>query len=364
MLKGFFAILNLIANALMLLSASAAYINPNSVWQFSFAGILFMPLMITNLAFVILWLIARKWLVLLPVAALLICYKSVLLTFGLNFGTQQEKGVKILVWNVRNFDLYNWSKNLETRAEVMQLIEAEDADILCLQEFYTDSGTLMNNIKYLADTLGYSFYHFEPTVEVNRYHNRKKIEQKWGEATFSKFPIVNRSRVDFTNSQSNDCIYTDILVSGDTLRVYNMHLQSIHLDNNDYSAIQEMEEKQEPDWKNIRKIVSKMKNGSRSRASQAEQVARSIRKFKGKQIVCGDFNDVPVSYTYNKLANANDMQDAFVAKGFAFGKTFINPYLYLRIDNVLASKNIHINSWRTNQKVLSDHYAVCVSFNF
>ncbi len=58
------------------------------------------------------------------------------------------------------------------------------------------------------------------------------------------------------------------------------------------------------------------------------------------------------------------MQDAFVAKGFALGKTFINPYLYLRIDNVLASTNIHINSWRTNQKVLSDHYAVCVSFSF
>lgn len=363
MLKGFFATLNFIAVVLMFFSAAAVYINPNSVWQFSFAGFLFMPLMIANAAFVVLWLLARKWLALLPVLALLLCYKPVLRSFGFNFKKQQEKGVKVLVWNVRNFDLYNWSKNLETRAEVMDLIKDENADILCLQEFYTDSGTLMNNIKYLVDTLGYTYWHFEPTVEVNRWHHRKKIEQKWGEATFSKFPIVNRSRVDFTNSRSNDCIYTDVLVNGDTLRVYNMHLQSIHLDGHDYSALQQMEQQQEPNWKNIRKIARKMKNGSRSRASQAEQVARSIRKFKGKQIVCGDFNDVPISYTYNKLANANNMQDAFVAKGFGFGKTFINPYLYLRIDNVLASQEIRINSWRTNPKVLSDHYAVSVSFD-
>ncbi len=364
MLKGLLVFINILTVALMLFSAASAYINPNSIWQFSFAGMFFMPLAIVNFLFASLWLLTRKWTVLLPVGALLICYQQVRLSFGFNFKAQNESGLKVMVWNVRNFDLYNWSKNMQTRAEMMELIREENPDVICFQEFYTDQGEIMNNIEFLADSLGFRHWHFEPTVEINRWHKRKKVNHQWGEATFSKHPIVNRSRVDFLNSRNNDCIYTDILVHADTLRVYNMHLQSIHLNDEDYFLIQEMEQQQKLDEKTLRKVGSKIKKGSRWRAAQAEQVAKNIRRFSGKQIVCGDFNDVPVSYTYYKLFKAAKLKDSFVEKGWGFGKTYINPYLYLRIDYMLASANIKVNSYRTNTKVLSDHYPVCVTINW
>lgn len=358
MFSGLLAFLNFIAIGALLLSAYSAYINPNSLWMFSFAGLLFPIWVLVNLIFVLWWLFHRPLFSLLSIVALLLCYPQLKVTFALNLPEdfKTENTIKVMSWNVKNFDLYNWTGNVETRAKMLELIKAESPDILCLQEFYTDQGVLMNNVRYLQDTLGFTYYYFKPTVEITRKHKRGKIEQRWGEATFSKFPIVNVQHVDFKNSRSNDCIYADVKVKDDTVRVFNMHLQSIHLDDEDYVSIQKMETNKLPEWLPMKRIIRKMRFSYKTRASQAEQVAKIVRKYNGKQIVCGDLNDVPVSYTYNTISGSNNLQDAFIEQGWGIGRTFVSLYSYFRIDYILATQQLQVVQYHSSSKQLSDHF--------
>jgi endonuclease/exonuclease/phosphatase family metal-dependent hydrolase len=361
MIKGTLAVLNAFCVLMLFLSASAAYINPNVMWQFSFLGMLFPILIIVNLLFAFMWIVKLKWFALVPMLSMILCYKFIILSFGLNFGKGIEKGAKILSWNVRNFDLYNWNKNRETRTAMMQVIADEKPDILCLQEYYTDNGIIMDNDSYLSDTLGFRYHHFKPTATITKPYKKTTIKQKWGVAIFSKFPIIETGRIDFKNSKSNDCIYADLLLGGDTVRVYNMHLQSIHLGYDDYNILQDMEEYQKPKWFEMRKILAKIKRGMLRRSGQAEQVAEHVTAAGKTSIISGDFNDTPISYTYHVLAS--DMNDAFAQKGFGMGKTFINRLYQFRIDYLLASSNVQFNSYKTINKSLSDHYALSATFS-
>jgi endonuclease/exonuclease/phosphatase family metal-dependent hydrolase len=359
MIRGFLAGFNLLAAGMLLLSAYSSFINPNSIWQFSFIGLLFPIWAIINLLFAMLWLIKKRWFFLLSFVSLMVCHKQLAVSFAWNFTKNSSaKPIKIMTWNVKNFDLYNWSGNIETRRKMMNFIQNESPDILCMQEFYSDQGVIMNNVKFLQDTLGFRYMHFEPTIELHRVHCHQPIHQQWGEATFSKFPIAQSKRVDFKNSRSNDCIYSDVVIDNDTLRVFNMHLQSIHLDEADYQALQNMETNQLPDWLPLKRIVRKMKYSYKIRSSQVEQVAKVIRRYNGKQIICADLNDVPVSYGYRTITGAKNLKDAFIEKGWGIGRTFIAPYSIFRIDYILVSSSIKVlNTIKANLK-LSDHYPV------
>jgi endonuclease/exonuclease/phosphatase family metal-dependent hydrolase len=312
-----------------------------------------------NVFFLFFWLIRKRWLFIVSLAALLVCRKQFADTFAWDFTRRTSgKSVKIMTWNVKNFDLYNWSSNKETRQKMMNFISDESPDILCMQEFYSDQGVIMNNVKYLQDTLGFRYIHFEPTIELHRVHCHQPIHQQWGEATFSKFPIAARKRVDFKNSRSNDCIYSDVVIDDDTLRVFNMHLQSIHLDEEDYQTLQKMESNQLPEWLPLKRIFRKMKYSYAIRASQVEQVSKVIRRYHGKQVVCADLNDVPVSYSYRTIIGSKNLKDAFIEKGWGIGRTFVATYSIFRIDYILVSSSIKVlNTLKANLK-LSDHYPV------
>lgn len=360
MFRGLVAILNFIAVVALLFSAYSSYINPNSIWQFSFAGLIFPVLAIVNLFFILWWMMQKRWFALLSIVAVLLCYKQVRASFAFNFSQNKkaEKSVKVMSWNVKNFDLYNWTGNAETRNKMLLLIQKEAPDILCMQEFYTNNSATMNNIRYFKDSLAYLYFHFEPSVKITKKQKGIELEQQWGEATFSKFPIQNKGRIAFQNTLANDCIYTDILLSGEVLRILNMHLQSIRLDEKDYDAIQQMEATQTPDWMPLKRIAKKMKYSYKNRASQVEQVAKTVRKYSGKQIVCADLNDVPVSYTYRTLLGANQLKDAFTERGLGIGPTFVSAYSFFRIDYILASHEISVLDYHSPKEQLSDHYPV------
>ena len=98
-----------------------------------------------------------------------------------------------------------------------------------------------------------------------------------------------------------------------------------------------------------------------ARAEQADLVAASIAASPYPVIVCGDFNDVPVSYTYHTVSQ--NLQDAFVEKGFGFSPTFVYKFCIFRIDYALLDPSLKVNSYRVVHKDLSDHYPVIVTFN-
>ncbi len=370
MRKGFFIFLNIITLLVLVLSCLAAYIEPTQYWQLSFIGFAFPIVLIINFLFLVGWALAKDRFAFVPLTVIVLTWGFIHTTFALNYtGQHKEQGIKLMTWNVKAFDLYNWSHNTETRSKMMALIRKENPDVLCLQEFYTNT-EVFQNLAFIRDSLGYSYCYFPPAVELVRgpvpakqkkHWPNRFLDQQWGVATFSKFPITDTGRVDFGKTLSNNCIYTDLQIKEKTVRLYNVHFQSIHLGDEDYSALEELEDAKKAPWPSLRSIMKKMKLAYTKRSLQANAVAESMAGYQGPKIVCGDFNDVPVSYTYHTVSA--DLKDAFVEAGKGFSPTFSNKFSIFRIDYTLLDPAFKVNSYRVVRKELSDHYPVITTFD-
>lgn len=323
----------------------------------SFLGFLFPVMVIMNVIYGGLWLFFKKRLAAISLVSLLITLPFILRTVTLSVpGSADASHIKVMTYNVKSFDLYNWSHNLDTREKMMQLIEQQNADILCLQEFYNDTAAF-KNIAVIKKRMGYPYVHYGQTV----YMTDHKLPRSWGVITFSKFPIIEKGTVDFHNTETNACIWSDILLKDSVIRVYNMHLQSVHLGYDDYKYIDQVADNQDADMNATKRIVRKLRKAYLKRSHQADEIAESIGNSPHRVLVCGDFNDTPVSYTYEKIAD--DLQDAFVQKGNGIGQTFVSKAPLLRIDYVLASPGIKFHTYRCIRKELSDHFPVIVELS-
>ncbi|MGZ4091220.1 MAG: endonuclease/exonuclease/phosphatase family protein [Bacteroidia bacterium] len=146
----------------------------------------------------------------------------------------KTKSFKVTSYNCMLFDLYNWSKNKQTRNSILNSLSEINPDILCLQEFYTseEKGDY-NNIDTLKALLNTNYYHAEFTTTLRGFDH-------WGIATFSRYPVVNQGKIMFDTRANNICIFTDLLINKDTVRVYNIHLQSISFSKQDNKFLEEV----------------------------------------------------------------------------------------------------------------------------
>ena len=59
-------------------------------------------------------------------------------------------------------------------------------------------------------------------------------------AIYSNYPQIKKETVSIKGERMNNtCIYSDILIKKDTIRVYNIHLASNWFNSSDYSFIQD-----------------------------------------------------------------------------------------------------------------------------
>lgn len=348
--------INIVAAFGLLLAGYSIYISPEKFWIPAFFGLAYTFILIINCVFILTWLIflKQKRNILISIIAILLTWSSFSNVFNFSVASRSASELSIMTWNVKNFDLYNWSHNKETHELMMQLLEEEKPDILCLQEFYTETKGDFKNIAELKKRLGYKYYYFGETFSI------LKGTKKWGLVTFSKYPIKDHGIIKFENSpRLNACIYTDIAYAKDSvIRIYNTHLQSIHFGDDDYKYFSDLKADQKADVEGSKKIVRKIRNGFEKRVKQAELIKSHANDFNGKTIICGDFNDTSSSFTYKTLSR--NMKDAFTEKGFGFGNTWVNPSPFFRIDFMLVDKSIVVNSYTTITEELSDHYAVKV----
>ena len=179
MRKRFFIFLNVIALLVLALSCLASYIEPKTLWQLSFVGFAFPIVLIINFLFLLGWLLMANRFALVPLIAIVLTWGFIHRTFGFNFsGANKESGIKLMTWNVKAFDLYNWSHNTEARNNMMELIAKQNPDVLCLQEFYNNS-EVFHNLAYLRDTLGYKYCYFPPAVETSKPALSKMQKYQW-----------------------------------------------------------------------------------------------------------------------------------------------------------------------------------------
>ena len=177
----------------------------------------------------------------------------------------------------------------------------------------------------------------------------------WGMAIFSRYPLINKSVIDFNHKGSNLCLYTDVIAKNDTVRVYNCHLQSIRFGQEDYKFMNQIAYNiEEENATGLKKIFNRLKIAFTKRAWQADTVAANISSSKYPVIFCGDFNDTPSSYAYKTVSE--NLSDAFRESGRGFGTTYVGPFPAFRIDFIFHSPGLKSFEYRTIKQKLSDHY--------
>jgi endonuclease/exonuclease/phosphatase family metal-dependent hydrolase len=249
--------------------------------------------------------------------------------------------VEVLSWNVRLFDRYDALGGAPIRDSILAVIDGEGADIVCLQECFIDEGKeAWMRRETLERRAGTEFWHADFSHEIDR-------NTHFGLVTLSKHPIVRSEVIRFENDANNGCIVTDVVVAGDTVRIFNAHLSSIRFDRKDYEAV-----KTGPDPDQRARLWARLSKAWVKRAAQAREVAAEVE---------ADFNDSPVSYAVHRFEM---LEDAFAAGGQGLGGTYIGDLPPLRIDYILHSPELEARSFKTLDVELSDHRPLRARFTW
>ena len=353
--KKFFLFLNILAAIVFLLSAFAPYLNPTEWWFISLLGLGFAFIFTIQVLFILFWIILKPRYALISFLTLLIGWKSISVFFAVNtwkeFNYNKPKNsLRVVHWNVARF--IEWSRNnnagSQTRLKMMQQLKRQNADVLCLSEFFHSTNPIYyDNLDYVREKLGYPFYYYSWDDDGG--------DQWVGQAIFSKFPIVDSGIIRYPKpGMPESLIHADIAFNKDTIRFYTTHLQSVRFRKRDYESIEKIKNREDSLLENSKNIFSKLKTGLIYRSRQAEIVKNEIEHSPYPFIITGDLNDVPNSYTYFTIKDG--LQDAFLKKGVGIGRTYSYLSPTLRIDYILAANNFEVQQFNREVKKYSDHY--------
>lgn len=343
----YFVIVGLVAACL------SKYISPLLFWPMAFVGLAFPFVFLLNLAFILYWLAQFRRAFMISLIAGVFAFPTVKKYIQFNNSEGDSvKSFKITSYNSMLFDLYNWRHNKETREKIFGNLSDIDSDIICLQEFYTseEEGDF-NNIDSLTKLLNLPNYHAEYTITLRKYDH-------WGIATFSRFPVVNRGKIVFQTRSNNMCIYTDVVIRKDTVRIYNMHLQSISFSKKDTKFLEDIKKgnESEEDIEKSKNVLRRLKRAFTKRAKQVEAIKAHMATCKYKIILCGDFNDTAASYAYKQLSEK--LHDAFIEKGSGFGRTYAGEWPQFRIDYILFDDKMGCDRFTRAEETFTDHFPI------
>ncbi|WP_194777692.1 endonuclease/exonuclease/phosphatase family protein [Pararhodonellum marinum] len=317
-----------------------------------YAGLmpLLIPLVIgLNLLFLVVLIMAKRKLLIVPLIALILGWKFVVVTFQWNSPLDADKKLEVLSYNVHLFNYAAKGTEVNTHREnVFRWIREHPAEVKCLQEMYQDYTTPTHNaIKRLSEEgkINYSYH------VISGDEKRKSV----GIGIFSKFPIINEGKI-FDNKVNNGVIFVDIKVDKDTLRIYNGHLESMSIDAAGLANVEGIRE-------NYRETLKRLKKGINSRAAQVNILNEHIQNSPHPVIIMGDFNDVPFSYTYFTFRKILD--NAFEKGGKGFGFTFNRVLVFLRIDHIFNDMDLEVIQFKTHKEVdYSDHFPISASYTW
>ncbi|CAN5184904.1 endonuclease/exonuclease/phosphatase family protein [soil metagenome] len=354
--KWFFLVFNIICSIIFLLSCLALFVAPSRWTAIGFLSLSVPYISTILLLFIIFWLILKPRLALISIITLLIGWKqlSVLIAWhpSKTFNEQKsDTAFRVLTWNIRG--LYGMSTNYYTqernRTEIVELVTRLDADVVCLQEFNNSTNMKDPN----ADNIGlftkkYPHYFFSEDVKS------KTGDYAAGVIIFSKQPIINTGKIKYEGKDAESIIYVDILRGRDTIRIFTTHLQSFEFNGEDYANIEKIKDPDTEVIKASEGIYSKMRKAFVLRSGQVAIVKNELEKNTYPSVICGDFNDVPNSYTYFTIRG--DRQDAFLKSSFGFGRSFNALAPTLRIDYIFPDENFIVNQFEMVDEGLSDHH--------
>lgn len=299
------------------------------------------------------WLIRKNWSFAI-VTLVLICtgWHTLIATFGL-FGTvgKNEKEtadlVRIMTYNVHNFKPYGDEITEEVKQQMLEVVSGQNPDVICFQEFYTQFKGPYDTVDSLKKLLKTDYYYFVPTMESK--------SEAIGLAIFSKYPIKNMGKIVFESGAGNESIFVDLNINGKPLRVYNVHLQSISFEKEDYTYLDKVKG-MDAEMNSTKRIVKMLKSAFIKRSEQVDLMKAHMETCQTPYLVAGDFNDTPASYAVTEMTES--MNNAFIKQGKGLGSTYNGKFPNFQIDYIATTKDIEVTNYHIIKAQLSDHFPV------
>lgn len=322
-----------------LISYAAPYINPKYTWLFSIFGLGFPVFLILNFGFVVFWLFQKPKIALISFVCLLLGWNYIqgFVSFNGSDIETKESTLQLVSFNMSNayFGYDSKKKNMkevrENYREITDLLT--DADILCFQEVGTDAYKIVKE-------------------KFPKFHIH---EISKGAIIISRFPFIKKGEIDF-GTITNSCVWADIRLKEDTIRIYSFHLKSNKISTDAEKLAKSDSLTTDRAWYDIKSMLRKFKNNHISRSKQAEKINAHAQKSPYPVILAGDMNDTPVSYTYKVFSDQRT--DAFKERGMGLGTTYAGIIPFLRIDYIFLDKSLQVSEFDVIRQKVSDHYPI------
>jgi len=277
----------------------------------------------------------RSKLLIWPLASLIIWILVLgpFIVFSTSDENKSTHDISVLSFNILEFVGNYKERPSDIESKILDFVIEQDADVVCFQEFastkLTREGLTNYPFKYI-----YSHYFGKIYSPL---------------AIFSKYPIISKGSLDFKNTMNNT-IYADLKVGTDTLRVYNVHLQSLKFRPGSIKREKPV------------RLVNRLGETMQNQKVQANQINEHRQTSDYPTVLCGDFNNTQYSKVYGSLSK--NMKDSFLEKGNGYGTTLSFKFLPFRIDYILVDKTFEIIEHKNYDVVLSDHYPIMAKFRF
>jgi endonuclease/exonuclease/phosphatase family metal-dependent hydrolase len=339
----------------LVLGFLAGRFDPRDLQLIAFFGLAYPYILLLNIIMMVWWCMRRRWLFAFStVILILLGWNSLTTTFGFTgekgLGPKADAGlIRMMTYNVHSFKPYG-EENIESvKQQMLGLIANENPDIICFQEYFTRKKGPYDITDSLKRIMNKPYYYFDPTSQ-NDY-------EATGLAIFSKYPIKNKSTILFNKIyRGNGSIYVDIMVKGKLLRIYNVHMQSISFDKQDYMYLDQVKYQMDPKLYPSKRILVMLRNAFLKRSEQVDVMKAHMKTCELPFIIAGDFNDTPASYAVTQMTKS--LKNSFKEQGTGFGKTYNGKFPNFQIDYIATTKDFDVMNYRIIEAKLSDHFPV------
>lgn len=347
---------NVLAIILLLASTYGGSFLPSKAPIFSFLGMAFPVLVVINFIYLLFWIFTLKWVyILVQLIVLLFCWSPMHTYMPMNERSESvpEESFKLLTYNVRHF---NWMTGKKARENpIFDYILSQNADIICMQEFGVAKKTNTRGLISKAEVdKKFKDYPYKVAVPLGGEHS----PNFYGLAIYSKFPIKRTTKIPIW-STFNGCAFHELEINGKLVTIVNTHLESNRITSDDKKLYKDFLKSDEA--VKLKDVTSNIKARLSVAFTIREEQALLIRDYINKLesdaiIVCGDFNDTPISYAYNTMKG--DLVDSFVATGRGLGLTYNENMFLFRIDYIMHSISLKSYNTTVGEEKYSDHYPV------
>lgn len=321
-------LINAIMALILLFSYALPFLPPKTFAVLSVLNLGVPFLVLCNVLFLLYWVLRLKKQLILSLFVLAIgyfCFGS-LYKFAASKKIEAPNNFKVMNYNVRLFNLFEWIPETDVDTKLIDFVKEEAPAILCIQDYHPRKNNDLAFFKY-------------------RYEHLSGKKIKHGQAIFSQYPIINSGSVEFPNT-SNNAIFADVVKGKDTLRIYNVHLESLRIETKLESLKNEDSER----------LINRIGTTFKKQQSQTEMLLNHKAQCHYKMIICGDFNNTAYSYVYRKIKGG--LNDTFEEAGNGFGRTYDFQFFPVRIDYIFSDDAFTVNGFRSYNEHYSDHYPI------